>query len=132
MERGRGWDASTVGPNRVSAFPSLVLSEWWGWCTTLCMCSAVLQVSAKEVEFKRVYRRRALKEAVIEEVYPPSITLKAIHSTVPEHLRCPRFIHLLISGTKSGRLTFPIKVSEEKECECVSLVCDRILEYTST
>ena len=96
------------------------------------MCSAVVQVSAKEVEFKRVYRRHALKEAVIEEVYPPSITLKAIHSTVPEHLRCPRFIHLLISGTKSSRLTFPIKVFEEKECECVSLVCGRILEYTST
>ena len=27
VERGRGWDASTVGPNRVGAFPSLVLSE---------------------------------------------------------------------------------------------------------
>ena len=87
------------------------------------MCSAVVQVSAKEVKFKKVYRRRALKEAVIEEVYPPSITVKAVHSKVPEHLRRPRFIRLFISGTKQGRLTFPVEVSEEKECEFVSLVC---------
>ena len=70
-----------------------------------------------------VYRHRALKEAVIEEVYPPSITLEAVHSKVPEHLRCTRFVHLLISGTKLGRLTIPVEVSEEKECEFVSLVC---------
>ena len=92
----------------------------------------MVQVSVKDVEFKRVYRRRALKEAVMEEVYPPSITVKAVHSIVPEHLRCPRLIHLLISGTKSGPLTFPVEVSE-KECEFVSLVCGvwlRILEYT--
>ncbi len=87
------------------------------------MCSAVVQVSAKEIEFKRVYKRRALKEAVMEEIYPPSITLKVVHSKVPEHLRCPRFIHLLISGTKPGQLTFPVEVSEEKECEFISLVC---------
>ena len=87
------------------------------------MCSAAVQVSAKDVEFKRVYRRHALKEAVIEEVYPPSITLKAIHSKVPEHLRRPRFVHLLISGTKPSQLTFPVEVFEEKECEFVSLVC---------
>ena len=87
------------------------------------MCSAVVQVSAKEVEFKRVYKHRALKEAVIEEVYPPSITLKAIHSKVPEHLRYSRLVHLLISGTKPSQLTFPVKVFEEKECEFVSLVC---------
>ena len=87
------------------------------------MCSAVVQVSAKEVKFKKVYRRRALKEAVIEEVYPPSITVKAVHSKVPEHLRRPRFIRLFISGTKQGRLTFPVEVSEEKECEFVILVC---------
>ena len=88
-----------------------------------CMCSAVVQVSPKDVEFKRVHRRHALKEAVLEEIYPPSITVKAVHSKVPEHLRCPRFIHLLISGTKSGQLTFPVEVSEEKECEFVILVC---------
>ena len=87
------------------------------------MCSAVVQVSAKDVEFKTVYRRRALKEAVIEEVYPPSITLKAVHSKVPEHLRCPRLIRLLISGTKPSHLKFPVEVFEEKECEFVSLVC---------
>ena len=81
----------------------------------------LVQVSAKEVDFKRVYRRHALKEAVIEEVYPPSITVKAVHSTVPEHLRCRRLIHLLISETKSGRLTFPVEVFEEKECEFVIL-----------
>ena len=123
VERGRGWDASTVGPNRVGAFPSLVLSEWQGRCATLCMCSAVVQVSAKEVEFKTVYRCHALREAVKEEVYPPSITVKTVHNTIPEHLRCRRLIHLLISGTKSGCLTFPVEVFEEKECECVSLVC---------
>ena len=83
----------------------------------------MVQVSGKEVEFKTVYKRHALKEAVIEEVYPPSITVKAVHSKVPEHLRCPRLIHLLVSGTKSGRLTFPVEVSEEKECEFVSHVC---------
>ena len=88
------------------------------WYSTLRVCSAVAQVSTKEVEFKTVYKRRALKEALVEEVYPPSITLKALHSKMPEHLRCPRLIHLHVSGTKSGCLTFPVEVSEEKECEC--------------
>ena len=70
-----------------------------------------------------MYGCRALKEAVIEEVYPPSMTLKAICSDMPRHLRCPRLIHLHVSGTTSGVLTFPFEVSEEKECEFVSLVC---------
>ena len=38
-------------------------------------------------------------------------------------LRRPRLIHRHVSGIQSGRLTFPVEVSEEKECECVSLVC---------
>ena len=96
---------------------------------SLCVCSAVAQVSAKEVEFKTVYKRhRALKEAVIEEVYPPSITVKAVHNEIPRRLRHPRLrhsrlIHLHISGTQSGCLTFPVEVSEEKEREFLSLVC---------
>ena len=92
------------------------------WYSTLCVCSAVVQVSTKEVEYKTVYQCRTLKEAVIEEMYPPFFAVKAIHSEIPRHLRCPRFIQLNVSGTKSGRLTFPVEVSEEKECECVSLV----------
>ena len=122
VERGRGWDASIVGPTRVGAVPVLWLPE----CSGLVLhsvCSAVVQVSAKEVEYKTVYKRRALKEAVIEEVYPPSITVKDVHSEIQRHLRCPRLIHLHASGTKSGRLTFPVEVSEEKECEFVRLVC---------
>ena len=92
----------------------------------LCVYVAVVQVPTKEVEYKTVYKRRALKEAVVEEVYPPSITVKAVHSDVPRHLRCPCLIHLHVSGAKSGRLTFPVEVSE-KECECVSLVCGTCL-----
>ena len=80
------------------------------------------QVSTKEVEYKTVYQCCALKEAVIEEMYPPFFAVTAIHSEIPRHLRCPRLIHLHVSGTKSGCLTFPVKVSEEKECECVPCV----------
>ena len=40
-KRGRGWDASTVGPYRVGA-PVLWLSEWCSWYPTLCVCPAVV------------------------------------------------------------------------------------------
>ena len=64
---------------------------------------------------------------MIEEVYPPSITVKAVSSQVPEHLRCPRHVCLRVSGTSKGGLTFPVEVFEEKEGElyelCVWYVC---------
>ena len=81
-----------------------------------------MKVSVKDVEYKRVYQRDALKQAVIAEVYPPSITVTAVHSEVPKHLRCPRFIHLHVSGTTSGGLTFPVEIPEEKEGEFAHLV----------
>ena len=95
---------------------------------SLCVCSAVVQVSTKEVKFKTVYKRCALREAVIEEVYPPSITVKAVHSEIPRRLRRPhlrhsRLIRLHVNGTQSGCLTFPVEVSEEKKREFLSLVC---------
>lgn len=80
-----------------------------------------MKISVNDVEYKRVYQRDALKEAVIAEAYPPSITVTAIHSEVPEHLRCPKLIRLHVSGTTSGGLTFPIWVTE-KEGESVKLV----------
>ena len=76
----------------------------------------------KDAEYKRVYQQDALKQAVIAEAYPPSITVKAVHSQVPEHLRCPRLIHLHVSGTTSGGLIFPVEVSEEREGKFVHLV----------
>ena len=64
---------------------------------------------------------------MIEEVYPPSITVKAVSSQVPKHLRRPRHVCLRVSGTSKGELTFPVEVSEEKEGElyelCVWYVC---------
>ena len=121
------WSGGGAGTLPLWVQPGWVLAPvlWLSECSGLVfhsVCSAVVQVSTKEVEFKTVYKRRALKEALLEEVYPPSITLKAVHSKMPEHLRCPRLIHLHVSGTKSGRLTFPVEVSEEKECECVPCV----------
>ena len=121
------WSGGWAGMLPLLVQPGWVLAPvlWLPECSGLVfhsVCSAVAQVSAKEVEFKTVYKRHALKEAVIEEVYPPSITVKAIHREIPRHLRCPRFIHLHVSGAKSGCLTFPVEVSEEKECECVRLV----------
>ena len=76
----------------------------------------------KDVEYKRVYQRDALKQAVIAEAYPPSITVKVMQNKVPEGLINHKFLHLFVSGTKSGPLTFPVEVIEEKESEFVNIV----------
>ena len=102
-----------------------LINTGYSSCTISCSCIPLLRcvkVSEKDVEYKRIYQRHALKQAVIAEAYPPSITVKAVHSQVPEHLRCPRLIHLHVSGTKSGGLTFPVEVSEEREGKFVHLV----------
>ena len=65
---------------------------------------------------------------MIEEVYPPSITVIAVSSQVPEHLRRPRHVCLRVSGTSKGGLTFPVKVFEEKEGELYEL-CVRYIYY---
>ena len=68
----------------------------------------------KDVEYKRIYQRDALKQAVIAEAYPPSITVKVMQSKVPEGLINHKFFHLFVSGTTSGPLTFPMEVIKEK------------------
>ena len=84
----------------------------------VCMsCCPTVKVSVEDVEYKRVYKRDALKEAVKAEAYPPSITVKVLQNKVPEGLINQKFIHLFISGTTSGGLTFPVEVVEEKERE---------------
>ena len=81
-----------------------------------------MKVLASDVEYKKVYQRDALKQAVIAEAYPSSITVKVMQSKVPEELIYHKFFHLLIHGTASGPLTFPVEVIEEKEGEFVNIV----------
>ena len=76
----------------------------------------------ENVEYKRIYQRGALKQTVVAEAYPPSITVKVMQSKVPERLINHKFIHLFVSGTTSGPLTFPMEVIEEKESEFVNIV----------
>ena len=92
------------------------------------MCPTV-KVSVEDVEYKQVYERDALKEAVKAEAYPPSITVKVIQDKVPEDLMFHRFFRLFISGTSSGGLTFPVEVVEEKEREFVSLECGTVCAH---
>ena len=79
----------------------------------------------KDVEYKRIYQRDALKQAVIAEAYPPpppSITVKVMQSKVTEGLINHKFFYLFVSGTTSGPLTFPMEVIKEKESEFVNIV----------
>ena len=66
-----------------------------------------------------MYKPGELRGHVIEEVYPPSITVEVTQSEMPRALKRHRIIHLLVCGTKVDPLTFPIHVYE-KEGEFVT------------
>lgn len=75
------------------------------------------KVGPQDIEYKKQFKgdEMTLKEAVEENLYPPTISVKVQHSEVPEHPKLCRCIKLHVHGAMEGVMNFPIHVYEDKE-----------------
>ena len=78
-----------------------------------------VKVGTHNIEYKKRYEgddsETELQFAVEEHMYPPAISLRVVHSKVPEHLQTHKHILLHIHGAKEGVMNFPIDFFVEKE-----------------